>query len=242
MLRLTCQQILTRPDEEDKLEVNNPLRYAIQNPLANVNNTVLIPIVPIPIDVPRKVSFGLRYWFPAPKNQNEGPKPQILEKEKLQILKRKLQFWPKSWSDGLFGRLKRPKWKEMKAQKTIMKRNESLKSQNKMKWNENPKGQKERKWRPKRPKWKEMNHQKAKMKGNEGPRGQNQRKWSLKRQILEKKKLQNLKGNCNFRPNPDQMAFLEGSKSQNERKWILKGQNETKWKPKRPKGKEIEKE
>ena len=61
-------------------------------------------------------------------------------------------------------RPKRPKWKEMKAQKA------------KMKGNEGSKGQNERKWRPKRPKWKEMKAQKAKMKGNKGAKGQNERK------------------------------------------------------------------
>ena len=56
---------------------------------------------------------------------------------------------------------KKLKWKEMKAQKAKMKKNEG------------PKGQNERKWRPKRPKWKEMKAQKAKMKRNEGPKGEN---------------------------------------------------------------------
>ena len=45
----------------------------------------------------------------APKGQNEGAKPQIFEKEKLQNLKGKLQFWARSWPGGPFGPLKRPK-------------------------------------------------------------------------------------------------------------------------------------
>ena len=36
------------------------------------------------------------------------------------------------------------------------------------------------------------------------------------------------RGNCNFGPNPGQMAFLEGSKGQNERSEGPKGQNERK--------------
>ena len=47
-----------------------------------------------------------------PKGQNErksNPKRQILEKEKLQNLKGKWQFWARSWRDGPFGRFKRPK-------------------------------------------------------------------------------------------------------------------------------------
>ena len=36
------------------------------------------------------------------------------------------------------------------------------------------------------------------MKGNEAPKGQNERKCSLKKQILEKEKLQNLKGKMQF--------------------------------------------
>ena len=57
-------------------------------------------------------------------------------------------------------RPKRPKWKEMKAQKAKMKGNESPK---RPKWKEMK--------APKGLKWKEMKPQKAKMKGNEGPKG-----------------------------------------------------------------------
>ena len=56
---------------------------------------------------------------------------------------------------------KRPKWKEMKAQKAKTKGNESP-NKPKMKGNEGTKGQNEKKWRPKRPKWKEMMAQKDK--------------------------------------------------------------------------------
>ena len=50
---------------------------------------------------------------------NEGPKgqngmemkaqKQILEKEKLQNLIGKWEFWARSWRDGFFGRFTRPK-------------------------------------------------------------------------------------------------------------------------------------
>ena len=138
-------------------------------------------------------------------------------------------------------RPKRPKWKEINAQKANMKGNESAKNQN------------ERKWRPKRPKWKEMKAQKAKMEGNEGPKGQNDQfrrqffGWIclLEVTILERpgwqiwsKGFLKTKGK-KWRP-----------KNQNERKstpkrpkWkemkAQKGQNERKWRPKRPKWKEI---
>ena len=45
----------------------------------------------------------------GPKGQIESPKPQILEEEKLQNLKGKLQVWARSWPGGPFGRRKRPK-------------------------------------------------------------------------------------------------------------------------------------
>ena len=52
----------------------------------------------------------------------------------------------------------------------------------------------------KRPKRKEMKAQKAKMKGKEmkAQQNQNERKSNPKRQILEKEKLQNLKGKWQF--------------------------------------------
>ncbi len=88
-------------------------------------------------------------------------------------------------------RLKRPKWKEIEAQKAKMKGNEASKGQNEKKWkdkgpkgqkgNKGPKGQNERKWKPKRPKWKEMKAQKAKMTENESSKGQNDGKWRPKR-------------------------------------------------------------
>ena len=43
------------------------------------------------------------------KAKMKGNEAQILEKEKLQNLKEKLQFWARSWPGGLFGRPKRPK-------------------------------------------------------------------------------------------------------------------------------------
>ena len=123
----------------------------------------------------------------------------------------------KNLGQGLFERKskpKRPKWKEMKAQKA------------KMKGNEGPKGQNERKSRPNRPKWKEMKAQKAKMKGNEGPKGQ---------------KLQNAAGLgadkicLNLIRKRAVFGNLWGGPTWQPRQ----AKNERKWRPKRPKWKEI---
>ena len=129
---------------------------------------------------------------------------------------------------------KRPKWKEMKAQKA------------KRIGNEGPKGQNERRRRPKRPKWKEIKAQKAKMKGNEGPKSQNERKWSSKGKKLQKAAHLSADEIClNFirkqavfgnlwrtpRGNPDKQK-IKGNEG-------LKGQNERKWSPKGPKWKEM---
>ena len=54
-----------------------------------------------------------------------------------------MQFYSRSWPGGAFRPLKRPKWKEMKAQKAKMKGNEGPKGQNEK--NKGPKGQNKRK-------------------------------------------------------------------------------------------------
>ena len=106
-----------------------------------------------------------RKWRPnGPKRKKWSFKRQILEKEKLQNLKGKWQFWAKSWPDGLFRRLKRPKWKKWRPKRPKWKEMKAQKA--KMKGNESPKGQNER----------PMKAQKAQRKGNEGPKDQNERK------------------------------------------------------------------
>ena len=134
---------------------------------------------------------------------------------------------------------KRPKWKEMKAQKAKMKGNESPKGQNERKWR--PKRPKWKEMKPKRPKWKEMKAQKAKMKemkaqkakmkGNEGPRGQKCAKMQPPRRWAKF---------FGWICISERYHFGQGLWWQIwARAAFWKAKNERKWRPKRPKWNEM---
>ena len=156
-------------------------------------------------------------WSTWSKNQKISKLRPPIAKEFLKISPPRKQK-QREWT------AKRPKWKEMKAQKT------------KMKGNESPKGQNERKWKPKRLKWKEMKAQKTKMKRNEGPKDQNEKNEGPKGQ-----KLQNAAGLgadkicLNFIRKRAVFGNLWGGPhvaARTSQKW-------RKWRPKRPKWKEM---
>ena len=209
---------------------------------------------------PKCKSQNARKWRPTrpkwkemkaqkAKNWKMEPAPALLESLYRRLGKRTI--FGNLWGEGPQKLTpKEPKCKEVKAHKA------------KMKGNEGPQGQNARKSRSTRLKWKEIKAQKAKIKGNESPKAKMQ-KPKCKEMKAHKAKMKGNEGPKGQKlengAGPGAAKFFVWEIGKTDHFWQLvggahelasktakmqgnqgpQGQNERKWRPTRPKWKEM---